>query len=237
MTERQFKVLLAGIGRGPFEALAPVLDRQKLDVERVATPEAAIEFASLQPVDLVVFDAEPNEMRLDEIVAVLRAESSASAKSSLLVMAERGADADARALIGHGVNRVMLLDDSQELIEAQVVDLLDIAPRAAIRFAIRLYTSLDDGTEEVFGQTENVSLSGMLVQTPTIIAPGQQVAYELLYGEGEEAVRGDAAIVRHAVRDCGGVEGVGVRFLAFKNSGRELLDAVLADALGDLFEQ
>jgi len=201
VTEKQFKVLLAGIGRGPFEALAPVLDRQKLDVERVATPEAAIEFASLQPVDLVVFDAEPNEMRLDEIVAVLRAESSASAKSSLLVMAERGADADARALIGHGVNRVMFLDDPQELIEAQVVDLLDIAPRAAIRFAIRLYTSL------------------------------------LLYGEGEEAVRGDAEIVRHAVLDCGGVEGVGVRFLAFKNSGRELLDAVLADALGDLFEQ
>ena len=57
MTEKQFKVLLAGIGRGPFEALAPVLDRQKLDVERVATPEAAIEFASLQPVALVAFDA------------------------------------------------------------------------------------------------------------------------------------------------------------------------------------
>ena len=129
----------------------------------------------------------------------------------------------------------MLLDDPQELIEAQVVDLLDIAPRAAVRFAIRLYTSLDDGTLVVFGQTENVSLSGMLVQTPTIIAPGQKVAYELLYGEWEETVRGDAEIVRRAVRD--GVIGVGVRFLAFKNSGEERLEAILEDVFGELLRR
>jgi CheY-like chemotaxis protein len=235
VTDKPFKVLLAGIGRGPFEALAPVLDRQKLDVKRVATPEAAIDFASSEPVDLIVFDAEPNEMRLDEIVAVLRAENSASARSFLLVMAERGGDTDARALIGRGVNRVMLLDDPQELIEAQVVDLLDIAPRAAVRFAIRLYTSLDDGTLVVFGRTENVSLSGMLVQTPTIIPPGQKVSYELLHGEWEETVRGDAEIVRRAVRD--GVIGVGVRFLAFKNSGKERLDAILEDVFGELLRR
>jgi hypothetical protein len=28
-------VLLAGIGRGPFEAIAPVLDRHHLKIERV----------------------------------------------------------------------------------------------------------------------------------------------------------------------------------------------------------
>jgi hypothetical protein len=233
VTDKPFKVLLAGIGRGPFAALAPVLDRQNLDVVRVATPEAAIEYASVQPVDLVVFDAEPSEMRLDEIVPVFRAKASASPRSFVLVMAERGSGLDARALVGEGINRVMFLDDPQELIEKQVVDLLGIVPRAAVRFAIRLSTSLDDGVEVVFGQTENVSLSGMLVKTPAIIAPGQQVAYELLYDAREEAISGDAEIVRHTVSE--GFDGVGLRFKSFKNEGRERLDAVLADIFGELF--
>jgi len=233
VADRQFKVLLAGIGRGPFEALAPVLDRRNLDVVRVATPEEAIEFASKQPVDLVVFDGEPNEMRLDEIVPLFRAEASESAMSFLLVMAARGKDADARALVGRGVNRVMHLDEPQERIEKEVVDLLGVVPRAATRFAVRLYTTLDNGIDVAIGRTENVSLSGMLVQTPAIIAPGQRVTYELLHDKQEEAVKGEAEIVRRAVRD--GVERLGVRFLDFEAEGRERLDAILADIFGELF--
>jgi hypothetical protein len=233
VADKQFKVLLAGIGRGPFEALAPVLDRQNLDVVRVATPEEAIEYASNQPVDLVVFDGEPNEMRLEEIVPMFRAETSNSARSFLLVMAERGRDKDARALVGRGINRVMNLDEPQERIEEQVVDLLGVVPRAAARFAIRLYTTLNDGDEVVIGETENVSVSGMLVQTPTIIAPGQQVKYELLRDDQEEPVKGEAEIVRRAVRD--GVEGLGIRFLEFEGEGRERLDEILSDIFGELF--
>jgi hypothetical protein len=233
VNEESYNVLLAGVGRGPFAALAPVLDRKNLNVLRVDSPEAAIEYASTQPIDLFIFDADPNEMPLEEIVPLFRAEGAASAKSSLMVMAEPGRDADARALIGRGVNRVLLLDDPQERIEENVVDLLGVVPRAAVRFAIRLYTTLDNGIEVASGETENLSLSGMLVQTPAVIAPGQTVAYELIYDEDEEAVRGDAEIVRRADHD--GVEGLGVRFLEFKGEGRQRLDDILSEIFGELF--
>ena len=233
MTEEKSKVLLAGIGRGPFEAIAPVLERQKLEIERVESPEVAVEMACSERVDLVIFDAEPNEMTLEEVVAKLRAKGSASAKSSLLVMAEPGTDAKARGLIGNGVNRVMLLDDPEELIEQQVAELLHIAPRAAVRFATRLYTSLDNGTEEIFGQTANVSVSGMLVQTPTLLEPGQRVVFEILIEDREGAVIGDAEIVRQASRDREGLDGVGIRFLGFREDCRDVLDAVIEDAFAD----
>ncbi len=233
MGEKPYNVLLAGMGRGPFSALAPVLDRQNLNVLRVESPEAAIEYASTEPVDLFIFDADPGEKPLEEIVSLFRAEGAASAKSSLLVVAERGRDADARALIGRGVNRVTLLDDPQESIEDNVVDLLGVVPRAAVRFAIRLYTTLDDGVEVAAGATENLSLSGMLVQTPVDITPGQKVAYELVYDEEEEAVRGDAEIVRRAVHER--VEGLGVRFLEFEGEGKQRLDEVLSEIFGELF--
>ena len=79
MPEIRSKVVLAGIGRGPFEAIAPVLERQRLDIERVESPEAAVEMACRERIDLIIFDADPNEMSLDEVVAKLRAEGSASA--------------------------------------------------------------------------------------------------------------------------------------------------------------
>ena len=57
MTDKRSKVLVAGIGRGPFEGLAPVLDRQELDVVRVATPENSI---------VVTVERRPNFELLDE---------------------------------------------------------------------------------------------------------------------------------------------------------------------------
>jgi DNA-binding NarL/FixJ family response regulator len=233
VTEKKSKVLLAGIGRGPFEAIAPVLERQRLEIVRVESPEVAVEMALSEIVDLIIFDAEPNEMSLDEVVAKLRGEGSASAKSSLLVMAEPGTDEYARELIGNGVNRVMLLDDPEDLIEQQVADLLHVAPRAAVRFATRLYTSLDNGTEEVFGQTANLSVSGMLVQTPTLLEPGQKVVFEILIEDREGAVIGDAEIVRRASKDREGLDGIGVRFLGFRDDCRDVLDEVIEDAFAD----
>jgi len=233
VTENRPKVLLAGIGRGPFEAIAPVLERQKLEIERVDSPEEAVEKAVSETVALIIFDVEPHQMPLEDVVARLRAEDSASAKSSLLVMAEPGTDNHARELIGNGVNRVMMLNDPEELIEQQVADLLHIAPRAAVRFATRLYTSLDNGTEEIFGQTANLSISGMLVQTPTLLEPGQTVVFEILIEDREGAVIGDAEIVRHASQDREGVNGFGVRFVGFRNDCKDVLDAVIEDAFED----
>jgi hypothetical protein len=227
------RVMLAGIGRGPFEALAPVLDRQKVQIERVETPEIAVERARTEPYSLVIFDAEPSKMPLEDMVAALRAESSASSKCSLLVMAEPGRAQTAHDLIDNGVNRVLHLDDPLELIEQQVADLLNVAPRAAVRFAARLFISLDDGVEEVFGQTANVSVSGMLVQTQTLLEPGQRVMFEILLDGPVERVTGEAEIVRHAVPDRGGVSGIGVHFLSFENRGRHALDNILEDAIAE----
>jgi len=102
-----------------------------------------------------------------------------------------------------------------------------------MRFATRLYTSLDNGTEEVFGQTANLSISGMLVQTPTMLGPGQRVVFEILIEDREGAVIGDAEIVRHASLDREGLDGVGVRFLGFRDDCKVVLDAVIEDAFAD----
>ena len=156
MTDKRSKVLVAGIGRGPFEGLAPVLDRQELDVVRVATPEKSIELAGAEIFDLIICSADPEEATLKEVVGMIRDLSAASCRASLLVLAEPGSVDVARSLIGRGVNRVMLLADPPALIGRQAADLLDIAPRADVRFSTRLRTSLADGAEEVLGEVVNL---------------------------------------------------------------------------------
>jgi hypothetical protein len=231
MTENSASVLLAGIGRGPFNALAPVLNRRHVEIERTAALEDAVNLAFEKKFDLIIFDTEPDERTLGQIVAGLRGLGSASHDSSVLVVAAPDAVKASRKLVGRGVNRVVSVDTAEEIIEQHVADLLDIAPRAAVRFSTRLSTIVDNGEIEALGQTANVSLTGMLIQTTTVLEPGQLVMFEILTGDGNGKVSGEAEIVRHAVADRGGVDGIGVRILGFTGDGRQRLETILAEYL------
>jgi hypothetical protein len=233
VVEKRSLVLVAGIGRGPFEALAPVLDRHKLEVVKVAAPEMSVELARSEPFDLVIFDAEVKEGSLEKIVDSIRHGMSASRNTSLLVLA-RPHTADAvRELIGRGVNRVMLLEDPPELIGQQVAELLNIAPRANVRFSTHLQTSVGDGAVEVLGEVVNLSSTGMLIETDTSFEPAEQVVVTINLGDQYGSVSAKAEVVRQAYSERGGIDGIGVRFLGFAGDGEEKIKAVLDEALAD----
>jgi len=230
MVNRKSLVLVAGIGRRPFEVLAPVLDRHKLEVVQVAAPENSVELAHSERFDLVIFDAKPREVTLAEVVAKIRDRSSASRLTSLLVLADhRTADA-ARALIGRGVNRVMLLDDPPEHIDQQVAELLYIAPRAALRLSTSLRTSVADGTEEVLCEVVNVSMSGLLVQTDVLFEVGETVVVSIYPGDRDDPVVAKGKVTRRALSERGGVDGFGIRLLSFAADGKLRMEAVLKGA-------
>lgn len=233
VTEKVSTVLLAGIGRGPFEAIAPVLDRRQLKIERVTIPEEAVALAAAKPFDLVVFDSEPERLSLGELVERLRTSDSASREGSLLVVSGPAVADGARALIGRGVNRVVTLDMTEEIIDQHVADLLDVAPRAAVRVAARLTTVVDDGTLEIVGRTANISATGMLLQTSTALEIGQLVTFEFLTGDGSDMVAGEGTVVRHAVAERGGVDGMGIRFLQLLGDGRKMIEALLSESRVD----
>ena len=231
--EKRALVLVAGIGRGPFEALAPVLNRQKLEVVKVATPENSVELARSEPFDLMIFDSEVKEGTLEQVVDAIRHGMSASRNTSVLVLARPGNADAARDLIGRGVNRVMLLDDPPQLIGQQVAELLNIAPRANLRFSTHLQTSVGDGAVEVLGEIVNLSATGMLVETETSFEPGEQVVVTINLGGQQGSVSAKAEVVRQAHNDRGGIDGIGVRFISFAGDGKEKIEAVLDEAFTD----
>jgi len=231
--EKRALVLVAGIGRGPFEALAPVLDRQKLEVVKVAAPENSVELAHSEPFDLLIFDSEVGEGSLEQVVDAIRHGMSASRNTSILVLSRPGKADAARELIGRGVNRVMLLNDPPDLIGQQVAELLDIAPRANLRFSTRLQTTVGDGAVEVLGEIVNLSASGMLVETDTSFEPGEQVVVTINFSGQQGSVSAKAEVVRQAHADRDDLEGIGLRFLSFAGDGKEKIEAVLDEAFTD----
>jgi len=234
MATNKSLVLVAGIGRGPFEALAPVLDRHKLEVVQVGAPENSVELARSERFDLVIFDAEPRQATLGEVVAMIRDGLSASRSTSLLVLAKTDNADTARSLIGNGVNRVMLLDDPVELIDQQVAELLHIAPRADVRISTRLRTSVADGTEEVLGEVVNLSTSGLLVEIDALFETGEQVVVSLYTGDRDDPVVAKAEVVRQAVSEHGGFDGVGIRFLSIAGDGKQRIAAVLKETFAEI---
>ncbi len=233
MLEKRPLVLVAGIGRSSFDELAPVLDRHKLEVVQVTSAEDSTKLAHSEQIELIILDAEPKEMSLEQVVRTIRAESSASNKASLLVLARAGSEDEARQLIGHGVNRVMLAVDPPKLIAQQVAELLDIAPRTTLRLSTRLLVEVADGSEETLGAVVNLSSTGFLLETDADFEPGQHIILSIDIDNQTDPLSAKAEVVRRTDPDRDGLEGIGVRFLKFAGDGRKRLDTILDVAFHD----
>jgi len=223
-------VLVAGIARSSFDELAPVLDRHKIDVVQVTSAEDSMKFAHSDRVELVIIEAEPTTMSLEDVVRTIRSESSASRMAPLLVLAKPGNEGEARELIGRGVDRVMLAVDPPKLIAFQVACLLDIGARKTMRLTTRMLVDVADGSEEALGAVVNMSAAGLLLETDADLEPGQYVILSIDIDDQDEPVSAKAEVVRKADLNLDGVEGIGVRFLSFAGDSRERLEAILGEA-------
>jgi len=230
MPQNRPLVLVAGIARSSFEELAPVLDRHKLTVVQVTSAEDSVKFAHSERVELVILEAEPTTMSLEDVVRTIRSKSSASNTTSLLVLANPGNEDEARQLIGRGVNRVMLAVDPPKFIAQQVAALLEIASRMTLRLTTRLLVEVADGSEEALGAVVNMSAAGLLLETDADLEPGQHVILSIDIEHQDEPVSAKAEVVRKADPSRDGVEGIGVRFLSFAGDSRERLEAILGEA-------
>lgn len=227
MSEKRPVVLLAGIPRSSFDELVPVLDREKFSVVQARSAEDAAKFAYSERVDLLVLDSHPTTTSLENVIRTIRAESSASKKASLLVLANPGGADEARGLIGRGVNRVMLAADPPDLIAQQAAGLLEIASRTKMRLSTRLSVEVADGWETANGAVVNMSVAGLLLETDADIEPGQNVIISIEIDPRDTPVSGMAEVVRKADPNRDGVEGVGMRFIGFVGDGHERLQAIL----------
>ena len=217
------KVLAAGIERMTFERLAPVIRRDAVQVDWVATPEAGVSLAGEHRYDVILMDAVPCDWPLEKVVRSFRESSSPSRNAAILVLAEPDQVDVARALRSRGVNRVMLVTDPPEIICDQMATLLEVAPRVQVRLATNVEAALGNTGRELFCQTVNLSSTGMLIRTQHRPPLGTPVVFKVHLSETAGTIFGRGEIVRHAMTGQGGVDGVAIHFVSFANDGAQRL--------------
>ncbi len=213
------KVLAAGIERSTFEKLAPVLRRDAIKIDWVATPEAGVALASDERYDVILMDAVPCDWPLEKVVRSFRDSESPSRNAAILVLAEPDHVDVARALRSRGVNRVMLVTDPPEIICDQMATLLEVAPRVQVRLPINVETAFGSTERELFCQTVNLSSTGMLIRTRHRPQVGSPVVFKIHLADQPGPIFGRGELVRHASQTQGGVDGVAIRFKSFAADG------------------
>ena len=226
---RERNVLLVGLGPSAFEAIAPTLTSSHLLADYIHSGEGAIELASFLPFDAIVAAHPLPDIDLRQLVSAVRAPGSPSLHAGLVVVARGESVADAKELLGLGVNRVLSNDEAAQALPDVLGSLIAVADRVPFKMHGRI--ELPSRSLLSF-QTENLSASGMLVRTDFPYRVGMQLPFELLNPDQAEPIRGVAEVVRSTQPDREHCPGVGARFVSFEGSGRERLEAVVRQELG-----
>lgn len=219
-------VLVLAPPRSPVDRLLPSLKGAGFEVHRVPPGRIALELVQATAFDLVVAVTPMPGIALEDLVAVLRAPGAVCRRAGLLVAAA-GDPAEAEALLGRGVNRVVRGANPGRLLEA-AADLLQVEPRRRVRAVVALEAGAPGGPVRDVARTRDLSLTGMLFTGATQIEVGMHVGFELLLPGQATAVSGRAAVVRSTDLARERVEGFGAAFELLDGDGFDRLHGFLA---------
>ena len=228
MAERK-NILLVGVDRSLEEEVAPPLLRRIFDIDRIPSPEAALELVRVVPFAALVVRHPLPGMPLEVFLKALRQPTSASREAVVLLLATTDEEAETlRADVPPGVQSVLSLADPGDSREHQLCRSLGIQPRSAARVLVRLDVTLTGSRhEKVVAQMRDVSATGMFVVTPKRYPMGSLARFEFTLPDSPQPFTGRAEVARHSKPDQDSTQGMGFRFITIDGArDRELKQLV-----------
>jgi CheY-like chemotaxis protein len=226
-------VLMVGVADAQAAKICEILARADVFAERIADPSEALELTRQLPFDAVIIGYPLVTGDLYTLLKGVRQTSSPSRHAAVLLLASRTSIGDAREYVGRGVNRVVSDDDPEQILQGAVAELLGVAPRIPLRVPLRVEAALDKGMWRSLCQTENLSMTGMLVRTPQAFPEGTQVRFEITLPNDIAPLRGQGVVVRQADYFRERVHGVGVRLVSFDEKGRRRYESYIQSLTPD----
>lgn len=206
-----------------IERLSPLLNEAGFEIHRAVDAVSVLDQLWSTNCGLVIANHPIAGLRLEDLLLTVRDRSSPSRHTGLVLIVEDQEYEPARLLIGHGVNRVVARGQVPRLLLHAVGDLMDQAPRVAVRAVVEVESRLTRS----LARTRDLSVSGMLLQGVVELDIGSEFDFELqLPGRGA-AIVGSARVVRHTDQARETVAGIGANFAEFVDDGHDLLAAYL----------
>jgi len=193
-----------------------LLWRMGLKRQQVKRADEARTVASSVKPDLVLVDRDlPGA---EALVAGVRADAGTRA-ASIVVMARGDFETSEIELLEAGANAILRLPAGKDWDE-RLQRLIDVPTRRDARFSVffNVEGSADDDGSPIVGTALNLSVSGMLLETPNAIHMGSELQLQFRLPDGDELVKGTGKVVRH-----GGARRFGVEFVELTPTGAEAI--------------
>jgi CheY-like chemotaxis protein len=165
-----------------------ILQRSEWRILRANTGAQALDTLSREPVDLLVLDPHLPDLLGEHVIRAIRSTPSMSKMAILIVTATGGQDA-VEGCMTEGCNALLYKPVSRQTLCATVEQLLGVAARRHVRTLVRLRVEGADGSKAFFGNTVNLSVGGMLIESTTDMDAGKSIDLRFhLPGDSEPVI-------------------------------------------------
>jgi hypothetical protein len=207
-----YQILLTGLGHSDVHRLVTLLESFDVDFHRIPWNGRLLAAVQRTAFDVVIAGHPGYEMTVDALVAAMRDSEAASRHVGLVLYTDPESTSDAHRLLGRGVNRVVSRTD----------------PDRVIQESVEISSAANHSSEPAYCHTENLSMSGMLVNCMRPAPVGSLLDFALLFPEEERPIRGRARVARIADPRREKVLGLGAAFESFAQSDRSRLRNALS---------
>ncbi len=224
-------VLLVGALEGSVGKVAPMLRRAEFDVHAVDATDFVPDLVMGTSFELLIVGYPAPHIDIGTLLDAVRDPNSGSRNAGLLLLAEPGFLEAAQGLVALGANRAVGMDWATSRLWQAIGDLLDVAPRVAMRALVYADVEVQGGRDRSLYQTVNLSVSGMLLRGAEQFTPGARFDLLFCLPADPRPIEGTAEIVRRASGEREGVQGLGIRFLHLREDGRFRIERFISSRL------
>ncbi len=169
------------------------LSRSDLQVFTANTNEEALDIHREEKVNLIINHFTAQGMSSEQFCSAVRQDKDLSRVSVIIICAKIRADIEAserckaNAIVTRPLDGALLLAKAQQL--------LDISSRASFRVLLNVSVEGTIGNTSFFCRSENISASGMLMETDQVLAKGDKIACSFFLPSGMR-IQTTAEVVR-----------------------------------------
>lgn len=221
-------VLILGPDRPAHDLLNPLWSELQVEKQRFTSTEAALETMQVGGLPSVLLVSYPLwDTTLDELLIAIERNVASQPRFPVVVLAPEKVLAEVETFADQGIT-VLSEDQEPEKLCRSLRVLLGAEQRAHPRFIVRMAVRVGAGSLLRACQSEDISMSGMLIRTSEEFPVGSEIRLEFSVAEDQEPITCQAEVVRYTRPDVEKVRGMGVTFLSFMSDGRQRLEEFLS---------
>ena len=220
-------VLIIGPHRPAHDEFNSLWSEMEIEKQRFTSADAALQIMQGADPPCAVLVSYPLwDSSLDDLLAAMGRILSDSLSVPIVILAPENVLFEVAAFEDRGIT-VLSEDKEPDALRKSLRGLLGHMQRAYPRFIVRMAVAVGAGSVLRACQSEDLSLSGMLIRTSEEFPIGSQVRLEFSLTDDQEPIACQAEVVRYTQPDLEKIRGVGVTFLEFEEGGRERLEEFL----------